>query len=451
MKFICILIVILFSIQCYSQELTEKPNILFILVDDLGQHQLGSYGSTFYETPCIDKLAKEGMKFNNAYAAASICSPTRASIMTGKYPARLHLTNYIPAASKLYRKLLAPNWKKHLPLEEVTLAESLQKAGYATGHFGKWHLNINKKYSEHRLGDPASQGFDDVFTSHKPNAGSASIYNEDWHHVKEITERAISFIENNKSKPFFCYVSHNSIHNPEIEKENLVKKYSNKPGAKKSGNLNPVQAAMLETLDKSVKTILDKLEELKIANNTIVVFFSDNGHLGPKDGKLFRGSKGDLYEGGIRMPLIIKWPKVIKSSSLCEEVVISNDFFSTFNEIANVSSSSDVDGLSLLPLLNDSEAKLNREAVYWHFPHYHISGIAPQGAMRMGRYKLIEWFEKSSYGETDAFELYDLIDDPREQKNLADLMPDVTSKLKKNLSLWRKSVGAQMMTMQDEK
>ena len=428
-------------------ESANKPNIVFILADDLGQHQLGSYGSAFYETPNIDRLAKEGMRFTNAYAACSVCSPTRASIMTGKYPARLHLTDYIPGQAPLDQKLLTPKWIKHLPLEEATIAESLKKAGYATGHFGKWHLNVDKKYKPGRPGDPGSQGFDDVLTTHKPGAGPESKYNEDWHHVQEITERAVAFIEKNKNTPFFCYVTHNSIHSPEVEKEALVRKYAEKPESGNDKRNNPKQAAMLETLDKSVGTILDKLKKLNLETNTIVIFFSDNGQKGPKNGKPFRGSKGDFYEGGIRMPLIIKWPGKTKAGSVCDEIVISNDFFPTFNDIVGASSTAmDIDGVSLLPLLKDSSASLSREAVYWHFPHYHSQGLGPQGAIRMGRYKLIEWFEKSAYGETDAFELYDLINDPGEQKNLADTIPDVTAKLRSKLKSWREQVGAQMMT-----
>jgi uncharacterized sulfatase len=203
---------------------TQKPNIIFILADDLGRHQIGAYGSTFYETPHIDRLAKNGMKFSNAYAASPVCSPTRASIMTGKHPARLHLTDYIPGRSSKNSKLITPDWKKELPLGEITIAEVLKDAGYATGHFGKWHLNKNKKYKLGRPGDPGSQGFDVVLTTHKPGAGPKSKFDEDWHHVREITERSVAFIKKNKDQPFFCYVTHNTIHDPEIEKKSLIEK-----------------------------------------------------------------------------------------------------------------------------------------------------------------------------------------------------------------------------------
>ena len=433
----------------FSNDPTTKPNILFFLVDDLGRHQVGCYGSTFYETPNIDQLAKQGMRFANAYAAAAICSPTRASIMTGKYPARLHLTNYIPGQIPKNKKLKTPGMQQQLHLEEVTIAESLKQAGYATGHFGKWHLNKNKKYQPGRPGDPKSQGFDDVFTTHKPKAGPPSKYEQDWHHVREITERSVAFIEANQSRPFFCYVTHNSIHDPEIEKQKLIDKYAAKQGAKVKGHKNPKQAAMLETLDRSFGTLMAKLQELGLEKNTLVVFFSDNGQLGPKDGSPFRGSKADLYEGGIRMPLIVRWPGVSEPGSLCDELVISNDFFPTFNEIGGAAPTVEVDGVSIQNLLRERGAKLERKSLFWHFPHYHGSGLGPQGAIRNGQFKLIEWFEKSAYEKPNAFELYDLSNDPGETRNLADEKPELISKLSSQLQQWRIDVGAQIMVKSD--
>ncbi|UCF44345.1 MAG: sulfatase [Planctomycetota bacterium] len=428
-------------------ESKTEPNIVFILADDMSWHQLGCYGSRFYQTPNIDRLAKQGMRFTNAYAAAPVSSPTRASILTGRYPARLHLTSFIPGVNTTNKKLLTPQWTRHLPLEETTLAELLKSQGYATGHFGKWHLNKDKKYQLGRPGDPRSQGFDDVLTTHKPGASPQSTYQNDWHHVRQITERALAFIQNNKDKPFFCYIPHNTIHSPEKETEQLIAKYAAKPNARSNGTYNPVQAAMIETLDNSVGTILQKLGELNLQKNTIVVFFSDNGHLGPKNGLPFRGSKGDLYEGGIRMPLIIRWPQVVRPASICEEVVISNDFFPTFAELAAVTRMpAHLDGISLAPLLKNHKAGLNRDALYWHFPHYHGQGLAPSGAIRRGKYKLIEWFEKSIYGEKGALELYDLDNDPAERNNLAASMPDLAADLYRRLRTWRKQIGAQLMT-----
>ena len=429
-----------------SGAFVKQPNIVLILVDDLGSHQLGSYGSIFYETPNIDKLAREGMKFTNAYAASTVCSPTRASIMTGKYPARLQLTDYIPGHEPQNTLLSVPNWTKQLLTEEITIAEVLKSAGYATGHFGKWHLNKDKNYESGRPGDPGSQGFDDVLCTHKPGAGPAGPFENDWHHVREITERALSFIEKNRENPFFCYIAHNSIHAPEIEKQGQIDKYNQRNSAEIGGRNNPVQAAMLETLDGSIGILMQRLNALELEEKTVVIFFSDNGQLGVKSGRPYRGSKGDLYEGGIRMPLIIRWPGIVKPGSTCEEMVISNDFFPTFSELANVKVKvKEIDGVSLISLLMDPENTLSRKALYWHYPHYHSAGIGPQGAIRQGPYKLIEWFEKSIYGTDGAVELYHLENDPGEQNNLADSLPDLAAKILSDLQAWRKQVDAQDM------
>jgi len=440
----------------FSSNSTDKPNIVFILADDLGWHQLGCYGSKFYETPNLDKLAAESMRFTDAYAACPVCSPTRAGIMTGKYPARLHLTDFIKGGSPTDKKLLTPDWTAYLPLEEVTIAEVLKEAGYVTGHFGKWHLNINKSYKPGRPGDPGSQGFDDVLTTHKPGAGPKSPYENDAHHVRQITERAVSFIETNKDKPFFCYITHNSIHRPETEREELIAKYRAKPDAdndEEYGHFNPVQAAMLETLDKSVATVADKLEELGLKNNTLLVFFSDNGQRGPKNFPPLRGGKADLYEGGIREPLIIRWPRKVQAGSVCSELVISNDFFPTFAEAAGVKVTDPaVDGKSIMPLLKQ-KGKLNRDTLYWHYPHYQKNqGIAPQGAIRQGNYKLIEWFEKSIDGvdTPGALELYDLSKDQGERNDLAEKMPKKARQMYEKLKAWRKEVDAQEMPRNPE-
>jgi len=430
----------------------SKPNIVMIFVDDLGWHQLGCYGSDFYETPNIDKLCAQSMKFTDAYAACPVCSPTRASVMTGKYPAKLHLTNHLKGSDPKDEKLLVPVWADLLPLEEVTIAEALKEQGYVTGHFGKWHLNTDKKYKPGRPGDPESQGFDDVLTTHKPGAGPKSPYENDAHHVHQITERALQFIEANKDKPFFCYIPHNTIHRPDVEREELVAKYRAKPGAdndEQYGHNNPIQAAMLETLDNYVAKVLDKLNELGLSDNTLVIFFGDNGHLGPKDKFPLRGSKADVYEGGIREPLLVRWPGKIKAGSICSVPVISNDFFPTFVELAGGKvTDPTVDGVSILPLLAGGK-KLDRgDALYWHYPHYHHQGIAPSGAIRDGDYKLIEWYEKSIDGDDSpgAFELYNLQKDIAERNNLADEMPEKVAQLSSKLKAWRKRVGAQEMT-----
>jgi len=434
-----------------SEVESEPPNIIFILADDLGWHQLGCYGSNYYETPVLDQLATEGMRFTNAYAAAPVCSPTRGSIMTGKYPARTHLTVNIPTGRDPDRPTLTPDFAQWLPLDETTIAEVLQSAGYATGHFGKWHLNKDKDYAPGRPRDPGSQGFDVVLTTHKYEAGPPSPYEDDWQHVRQITEHTLEFIEANSDGPFFAYVSHNSIHRPEVEKKSLVAQYKSKPGADNDveyAHNNPTQGAMLEVLDASIGRILEKVDELGIAENTIVIFFSDNGQLGPKDSRPLRGSKADLYEGGIRSPMIVKWPGRVPAGTTHDEPVISNDFLPTFSTLAGVEGlPADIDGLDLSDLILDPSANLERDTLYFHFPHYHSQGLGPQGAIREGNYKLIEYYENSLLGKAGAYELFDLEADLAERQNLADEQPERVEAMSAKLSEWRKSVGAQEMEL----
>jgi len=430
----------------------KKPNIIFILADDLGYHQVGAFGGgSFYETPNINSLAKEGIRFTNAYAAAPVSSPTRGSIMTGKYPARTNLTVNLPAKYDSKKLNTAP-FSNMLSESEVTIAEILKENGYKTGHFGKWHLNVDKDYQPDRPGDPESQGFDEVLHTEKPSGYAVNTKGSDWHNTDKITQRSISFIERNRDKPFFCYVSYNAIHRPELERDEMVVKYRGKEDADNDdeyGFNNPVQAAMLETMDKGIGTIIQKVADLGISDNTVIVFFSDNGQLrNRKDAIYFRGSKADLYEGGIRMPLVIKWSKIIEPGTTSNEMVISTDFFPTLCELAGIDKlPKDIDGISLVPVLKDADAKLDRDAIYWHFPHYHGLGIEPQGAIRMGKYKLVENFNKSLFNEPGGWELFDLESDPKESINIVDKLPDITNKLKNELQIWRQSVAAQMMTI----
>ena len=422
----------------------SRPNILFILADDLGWSQLGCYGSDFYETPNIDRLATEGMRFTDAYAACPVCSPTRASIMTGKYPARLHLTDFISGGSFPAERLKQPKWQKYLPLEEVTIAEVLKTAGYKTASFGKWHLSIAKQPPESEQYNPDKQGFDESIITYKP-AGNQDP-DKDAHNVKIITEKSMEFIDKNKDRSFFLYVTHNTIHAPVLGKKKLVDKYRNKAGADLPQN-NPVVAAMIEELDNSVGVLLQKLNELKIADKTIVIFFSDNGGLESSAKQTpLRSGKANLYEGGVREPLIVRWPGVTKPGSICSEPVISVDFFPTFVDILGMQNKvkNPIDGVSLVPLLRRN-GPLKRKAIYWHYPHYHSSSIGPGGAIRCGDYKLIEWYDETICGQGNKFELYNLKDEIGEQNNLAKKMPQKTKELSKMLANWRRKVNAQIM------
>ncbi len=410
----------------------RKPNFLFILIDDMGWSDVGCYASRFHETPVIDQLAKQGMRFTDAYAACPVCSPTRASILAGQYPARVGVTDFISGHWRPYEKLRVPiNRQQYLPLESVTIAESLKEAGYATGCIGKWHLG-GKQHS------PGNQGFDTVVQG---------VRNQNDKQVTGFTDAAIQFIVENKDRPFFLYLSHHTVHIRLEAPQELVEKYEKKPKPKNGVN-NPVYAAMIEHLDTSIGRILRKLEELDVDKETVVVFFSDNGGLRQRfDGKgqvvatnaPLRSEKGTLYEGGIRVPLIVRSPGVVKPGSECRAPVSSVDFYPTFLETVGRKDTPKqvLDGESLMSLLRRS-GKLERDAIFWHYPHYHHS--TPAGAIRRGDWKLIEFFED------DRLELYNLEEDIAEAKNLAREKPEIARRLQRRLAGWRRSVNAAMPT-----
>lgn len=422
----------------------KQWNVVFILADDMGWNQVKYHGITnYYDTPNIDDIASSGMSFTNAYAAAPICSPARASIMTGKYPARLHLTDYLPGNSYPYAPLLSAEQRKEgLSMDEVTLAEMFQEQGYTTGHFGKWHLNKDKNYVMGRPGDPGSQGFDDVLATVKPEPDSES---KDAHHVGQITDRTLQFIENNKDKPFFAYVSHHVVHRPLMEDQDLINSYKTKQHNENKVN-NPIMGAMIERMDRSVGRILTKLEDLNLTDNTIIIFFSDNGGFKYyQDQAPLRGGKAMVFEGGIRVPFAIKWPGVIKPGTVSDVPMITNDFFPTLAEIiGGVADDKEIDGVSLVPVFRGEES-IERDALFWHFPHYHRQGYKPSGAVRIGDYKLIEWYEKSIQGLDYQYNLYNIKDDIGESNNLAKEMPELVIKMKNRLHKWLKDVDANQM------
>ncbi len=441
----------------------RKPNFVFILIDDMGFKDIGCNGSSFYETPNIDKLAGDGMRFTDAYAACPVCSPTRASIMTGKYPARLNLTDYLVGRRR--GKLIPPEYIHQMPLEEVTIAEALKEAGYTTCFIGKWHLGDKPYWPEHqgfdiniggtRSGMPRNY-FWPQWRGNPPIEGRAGEYLTD-----RLTDEALKFLEGKKDKPFLLYLSHYAVHIPLQAKKDMIEKYKAKAakqptkeprflpeGSSKARQVqdHPVYASMVESVDESVGRVMKKLEDLGVADNTVVIFMSDNGGLSTAEGLPtsnlpLRAGKGWLYEGGIREPMIIKWPGVVKPQSVCSEPVTSTDFYPTMLEMADLplKPKQHIDGVSLVPLLKGNQ-KLKRNAIFWHYPHYGNQGGSPGGAVRAGDYKLIEFYEDS------RVELYNLKADIGEKKNLAGKMPGTAAELRKKLQTWRKDVHAQMPT-----
>ena len=450
-RWIKIVIVVLIFSGCDSdkkEEEQKKPNIVLIIADDLGYSQLGCYGSDYYKTPNIDNLAKTGMRFTNAYSAAAVCSPTRASIVTGKYPARLNITDYIPGDKNRSILLEIPDWQKFLPLEEVTIGEVLKSEGYKTVWFGKWHLSKSKKPPESEENNPEKQGFDESFITYKPNLEAPfevwQTPENDGHNVEILTNRSIDFIDRNKENPFFLVISHNTIHDPLMEKESLIEKYSKLEATNKPENHATI-AAMIETLDKSVGRIIKKINQSKIENNTIIIFYSDNGALDKHSKQTpFRKGKGWLYEGGIHVPLIISYKGVIVPNSINDQLVSSIDFFPTFYDFSSTDPDQklSIDGLSLRSLLLGEKVTL-RENLFWNYPHYHSSGMKPAAAIRSGDFKLIEWYEPKLMGNQNAYELYNLVDDPGETIDLSLKLPEKVNELKLLLEEWKVDVNAQ--------
>jgi arylsulfatase A len=424
-----------------------KPNVVLVLADDLGWTDLACYGSKLYETPNIDQLARDGMKFTQNYSGCTVCSPTRAALLTGKYPARLHITDWIPGQMPDNPKLIVPAWTKYLPLEETTLANVFHNAGYATASFGKWHLGGEQYYPDKHGFDVFLAGTDKPNTDHYFSPyqiptlpdGPKGEYVTD-----RLTTESIHFIEQNKDEPFFLYLPHFAVHLPLQAKQRLIEKYQAKikPGDAQS---NATYAAMIDSLDQSVGRIRRELKKLGIADHTIVIFASDNGGRVPTTSNLpLRVGKGSCYEGGTRVPLIVYWPGETKPDSACDTPVISMDLFPTLTEIARIpdGAKTALDGVSLVPLLRQT-GELKRDELFWHYPHYQHyqkGGAVPYSAIRKGEFKLIEFLADM------RVELYNLREDIGEQHDLAKTMPDKAEELRQRLHAWRKEVGAQMPT-----
>ena len=423
----------------------DKPNIIFILADDLGWAELGCYGNTFNETPNLDRLAKQGMRFTDAYAAAPVCSPYRAALMTGQYPARVGITDY-----------LRPNDKNHLSTHYVTIAKALKSAGYTTGIIGKWHLT---GYANHGTQEfpPALHGFDETIVSENRGIGGGSYFHP-YHFNREIQKRlpgeeylvdrcnleAVEFIERHKDGPFFLYLSHYAVHTRLNGKPEYVAEFENKPGGGKGPKArrnNPHLAAQLKSIDEGVGMIVKKLDELDLSDETVLIFIGDNGGEDRVTSNApLRAGKSTLYEGGIRVPLIVRYPKIVPAGTLCRTPTSNIDFYPTLCQLASVrlEFKQHVDGVSLIPLLKNPKATLQRDTLYWHYPldKPHFLGGHSSGAVRKGDWKLIEYFD------TGGKELYNLADDISETNNLASKNPEKAAELQGLLKAWRKDVGA---------
>ncbi|HUU68956.1 MAG TPA: sulfatase [Planctomycetota bacterium] len=450
----------------------KRPNIVFILIDDMGWRDLACYGSTFYETPNLDRLAAGGMQFTQAYAACPVCSPSRASILAGKYPARVGVTNFIGGRAK--GKVVEPEYTRYLPLEEHCLARALKAGGYTTWHVGKWHLGSSQYWPERHGFDVNIGGCDwgmprfGYFSPWKMPTltdGPGGEYLTD-----RLTEEAIALIRGNRGKPFFLNLWHYAVHIPIQMKPDLVSKYEAKAKAlgldkqkvleegppfpcehKKTQHIvrrlvqsDPAYAAMVENLDWNIGRVLHALDETGQAENTMVIFTSDNGGLATAEGsptsnRPLAEGKGWMYEGGTREPLIVRWQGVIKPGSTCSVPVSSPDFYPTLLEAAGLDPIPEqhCDGVSLMPLLRGGD-ELDREAIYWHYPHYGNQGGTPGCSMRMGDFKLIEFFEDG------RLELYNLRDDVSEDHNIADANPELVGRMHGMLVEWRESVGARI-------
>ncbi|HUV62532.1 MAG TPA: sulfatase-like hydrolase/transferase [Sedimentisphaerales bacterium] len=441
-----------------------KPNFVFILVDDLGWIDTACYGSKFYETPNIDRLAAEGMRFTDAYAACAVCSPTRAAVMTGRYPARLGVTDWIrsrfqggkiPEDKKnpsqyvggRNNKLLCPPNALWMELDEITIAEALKPAGYTSCHIGKWHLGADDWYPDKQgfdfnlggcdFGQPPTY-FDPYFRKGQGPIPTLEPRKQGEYLTDREADEAVGFIRRHKDKPFFLYMAHYAVHTPIQAKQDLVEKYKAKTPTDQK---NPAYAGMIESVDDAVGKIVAVLDELDLADNTIVFFTGDNGGLIPITSNApLRSGKGYPYEGGIREPLIVRWPKVVKAGELSHEPVTSVDYLPTICEAAGapLPHGRDIDGVSILEHLRSGGArKLNREALYWHFPHYR-GNVVPYSIVRSGDWKLIKRYD----GKT--FELFNLKTDMSEKEDLSESMPQKVRELDAKLTAWLGAVGAKL-------
>lgn len=454
------LLLVLSSIQLCA----SPPNIVLILADDLGYTDLACYGSRYYETPNIDKLAAQGIRFLNHHHCQN-CTPTRAAILSGQHPARTGI--YTVGGTDRFdwskRPLRPVDNITQLPLDRDTIADQLKKAGYATAMFGKWHIGESGKYH------PSQRGFDQAITSagrHFDFETNPPVdYPQGQYLADFLTDRAVEFINENQHKPFFLYLPHFGVHSPHEAKSEWIDRFEKKVGQTDShgeGHNNPTYAAMIASVDESVGRILQTLEERKLSDNTVVIFASDNGGVGGyiregikksggvTDNAPLRSGKGSLYEGGTRVPLIVRWPKNILPGTRCDVPTIHVDLYTTLLELGRAPlPNQTLDGQSLVPLMLD-QGSFSREAIYQHFPGYLGAGVdqwrtTPVSTICMGNWKLMEFLEDQ------RIELYDLDRDIGESKNLAESNPQKAKELRDRLAAWRKEINAPMPTINDGK
>lgn len=433
----------------------KRPNIVFIMADDLGYTDVACFGSQYYETPNIDRLAAQGMRLRSHHHCQN-CTPTRAALMSGQYAARtgVYTVGGIDRFDWSKRPLRPVDNVTELPLDRATIADQLKQAGCATGMFGKWHLGQKGDYH------PARRGFDEAIVSmgsHFDFATSPTTdYPQGQYLADFLTDRAVDFIRRHKDQQFFLYLPHFGVHSPHQAKPELVERFDSKPGV--GGHNNPTYAAMIASVDESVGRVMQTLDELRLADNTVLIFTSDNGgvggyvregikkHDGITDNAPLRSGKGSLYEGGTRVPFIVRWPGVTKPDSTCDVPTIHVDLYPTFLELSGAPRPQQVlDGETLLPLLKDPAAKLPRDAIFQHFPGYLGAGpglwrTTPVSLIQSGDWKLMEFLEDG------RLELYDLRNDIGETKNLATEMPDKAEELHARIVAWREDVNAPMPT-----
>ncbi len=463
---LCSLALLLAACSALGADRDREPlNVVLVLVDDLGWTDLASFGSEYYETPNIDRLAAEGMRFTNAYAAAAICSPTRAAVMTGRSPARLGITDWIRSRFQggnlppdgqnpsgyfqpQNRELEVPRNPLWLEREEVTIAETLKSSRYVSCHIGKWHLGLCAWFPEQQgfdfnhggcdYGQPPSY-FDPYFKKRQGDIPTLEPRKEGEYLTDREADEAVRFIREHEDEPFFLYLANYAVHTPLQAKEDLIERYRAKPPTNQK---NATYAAMVHSVDDAVGRVLDTLDELGIADRTLVIFSSDNGGLlGPTHNAPLRSGKGYPYEGGIRVPLIVRWPGVVEAGTVSEAPVISMDFLPTVLDACGVAPPEGIalDGISLREHLESrGETSLDRDTLFWHFPHYRGRDVSPYSIVRSGRWKLILWWEGP------RVELYDLESDLGETEDLSERRPEKVRELRALLEGELRRVGAKL-------